>query len=87
MNKQIVAATLLIGATGIVKSYTSNPPKPITPVIIGSYVFLLLLALLDMFGGSLSQLASALAMLVTISVVLTQFPWGTIIGLVQGKKT
>ena len=87
MNDHIVVAALLIGATGIIKSYSSQPPQPITPVIVGTYVFLLLLSLLDMFGGSLAEVASALAMLATISVVLTQFPWSTVLGIIQGKKT
>lgn len=86
MNSHIVAAVLIIGGVGVIKAYSAKPAKPITPVIIGSYVLLLLLALLDFFGGGLSQVASALAMLAVVTVILTEFPWQTAISLVQGKS-
>ena len=87
MNRKIVVATLVIGASGIVNSWNAKPPKAITPVILGTYVFMLVLALLDAFGGPIAQLAGALAMLAMLTVILTEFPWGTILGLVgQGKK-
>jgi len=47
---------------------------------------LLVLSVLDMFGGGLSQLASGIAMVAVVYVLLTEFPWQQIIGLVQGKK-
>jgi hypothetical protein len=85
VNKHIVAAALIIGATGVIKAYSSNPPKAITPVIIGTYVLLLLLALMDLFGGPLAALSSALAMLAVLYILLTEFPWDIILHLV--KKT
>lgn len=59
--------------------------KPITPVIIGSYIFILIMSIMDMFGGGLSDLASALSMLAVTYVLLTEFPWSTILKFVQGK--
>jgi hypothetical protein len=85
MNKPIVAATLLIGGSGVVNAWLSH--KPVTPVIIGSYVFMLILSLADLFGGEISRLMSALALLAAGYVVLTEIPWTTILGLVKGKPT
>lgn len=84
MNKKIVIATVVIAGSGVVNSWTNK--KAITPVIIGAYVFMLVMAVLDMFGGPISNLADALAMLAVTYVLLTVFPWSQIIGLVQGKK-
>jgi hypothetical protein len=85
MNTKIVAAVVVIAGAGIVNAYIQK--KPITTVIIGSYILLLILSLMDMFGGKLSDLASALAMLAVVYVLLTEVPWKQIIGLAQGKKT
>ena len=68
MNKHIIAATLVIGGSGVIKAWQSN--QPITPVIIGSYVFMLVLSILDLFGGQVSTLAGALAMVAMIGVIL-----------------
>lgn len=85
MNKQIVIATAVIAGSGIISSWQKK--QPITPVILGAYVFMLLLAILDAFGGDISKLASALALLAMTAVVVNQFPWQTILGTLQGKKT
>lgn len=84
LNTKIVVATIVIAASGIMQAWTDK--KSITYVVIGSYVLLVILSIMDMFGGSLSQLASALAMLAATYVILTEFPWQQLINLTQGKK-
>ncbi len=85
MNKQIVAAVVIIGASGIVSAWTKK--QPITRVILGSYVLLLILAILDLFGGQVSRLAGALAMIAALYVIINQFPWSTLLNIVQGSKS
>lgn len=84
LNTKIIVATIIIAASGIIRAWTDH--KPITYVVIGSYVLLVILSVMDMFGGGLSELASALAMLAATYVILTEFPWQQLINLVQGKK-
>jgi len=84
MNTKIVVATVVVAASGLTNAWLNK--KPITPIIIGAYILLLVLSVLDMFGGGLSQLASGIAMVAVVYVLLTEFPWQQIIGLVQGKK-
>lgn len=81
MNKKIIAAAALIGFSGVVKAASSK--APLTPVITGAYIFLLMLAILDMFGGQASTLASALAMLAALYVLLTEFPWQSVVSAVK----
>lgn len=69
VNKHIVAAALIIGLTGIVNAATMHNSS-MTRVIIGAYVFLLILSVLDYFGGPLDTIASALAMLAVLYVIL-----------------
>lgn len=83
MNKKIVVATLIIGGSGVVNGMVNG--KPITPVIVGSYIFLLLMSVLDMFGGPLSALAGGLALVATVFVIINEFPWGTVLKTVKGK--
>ena len=73
MNKKIAVVGFIIVGGGLIKAWTANPPQAITPVIIGGYVFILLLALLDAFGGPLGNLAGALAIVAGIYVVLTEY--------------
>lgn len=47
---------------------------------------MLVLSLADMFGGEISKLASALAMLAVIYILLTVFPWQQIISFARGGK-
>lgn len=51
---------------------------------MGGYIFTLVLALLDMFGGEMSIFAGALAMLAMLYVLLTEFPWATLIQAARG---
>jgi hypothetical protein len=82
MNRKIIIAVAIVAGSGIVQAWVKK--KPITPIIIGSYVFLLVLAVLDMFGGPVSTLAGAIAMLAATYVLLTEFPWDTILTFVRG---
>lgn len=84
MNKHIVASVFIIGSSGVINAWSHK--KAITPVIIGSYVFLLVLSIADMWGGQVSQLAGAIAMLAALTVLLTEFPWDIVLRTVQGKK-
>lgn len=94
MNKKIVVAGVVIIGTGILKAATGG--KALTPVFIGGYIFIFLLAIADAFGGVASQFSGALAMIAMLSILLTQFPWATVLGLIgkgggqapqpQGKK-
>lgn len=85
MNKHIIAATLIIGGSGVIKAWQSK--KPITPVILGSYVFMLVLSIADLAGGQVSQLAGAIAMVAMITVILNTWTpiLSTITKAVTGK--
>lgn len=84
MNRKIVVAVIVITGSGVVNAILNK--KALTPVIIGSYVFLFVLSIADMYGGPMSTLAGALAMLAVTYVLITEVPWTTIINLVQGKN-
>lgn len=85
MNKQIIGAVVIIGASGVIAAWVGK--KPITKVILGSYILLFVLSLMDLFGGGISRLGSALAMIAVLYVLLNEFPWQTLIGALQGKAT
>lgn len=82
MNRKIAVAGVVIIGTGVIKAATSG--GKLTPVFIGGYIFIVLLAIADAFGGPLSQFSGALALIAMLSILLSQFPWTTIIGLIQG---
>lgn len=82
MNKQIIAAVLVIGFAGVVNAWTKK--QPITRVILGAYVLLLILSLMDLFGGPMRRFGGALAMLAVVYVLINQFPWSSILGLLNG---
>lgn len=73
INRTILFSALIIGISGVVQSFLRT--GKFARQLIGAYVFLLLLSLVDLIGGGASQLASALAILAVIYVLLTQFPW------------
>lgn len=83
MNKQVIGAVVFVGATGIIVSWTKK--QPITKVILGSYILLFVLSILDLLGGPLRKLAGGLAMITVVYVLLNEFPWDQIIALAQGK--
>lgn len=83
MNQKIIIAAVVIGASGVTNAWLNG--KPITGVIVGSYVLLLVLALADTFGGTLSQFSGSIAMVAMLYVLLTEFPWKQVLALVQKK--
>ncbi len=85
MNKKIIVATFIIAGSGVVTALTTG--KPLTPVILGAYVFILVLSIADAFGGDIAQLAGGLAMVAMLYVILNQFPWQAVLGIIQGKGT
>jgi hypothetical protein len=85
MNKKIVIVGVLIIGSGVANAWLAKPPKAITPVVIGGFIFLLMLSVMDMFGGPMSNLASALAVLAATYVLLTEFPWATVLGAVKAN--
>lgn len=83
MNRKIVISAVVVGGVGILNAWSQS--KPITGIVIGTYILLLVLSILDLFGGPLSQLSGAIAMVAVVYVLLYELPWSKIIGLVQGK--
>lgn len=53
---------------------------------MGGYVFLLVLSLIDVFGGPVAKIASALSMVAMLYVLLNVFPWQVVLKTLQGKK-
>lgn len=83
MNRKIVISAVVVGGVGITNAWSQS--KPITGIVIGTYVLLLVLSILDLFGGPLSTLSGAIAMVAVVYVLLYELPWSKITGLVQGK--
>lgn len=78
VNKHIVVASGIIVAGGIVKKLSQPGGGNITPILLGGMVLMIPLAVLDLFGGAFSQLASGIAMLAALTAILTEVPWSTI---------
>jgi hypothetical protein len=72
VNRSVVASTLVIMAVGIAHAWTATPPQGITSVVLGGYVLMLILSVVDLFGGGLSQLASGLALLALVFALLVE---------------
>jgi hypothetical protein len=72
VNKSIIATTLVITALGVVRAWTAKPPQGITRVVIGGYILMFLLSVLDLFGGGLGELATMLARLALVAVLLLE---------------
>lgn len=72
MNTKIIVSSVVIVSSGVLKAIEQH--KAISPVVEAGYIFMLLLSLLDVFGGKVAQLASALALLAMVSVLINQFP-------------
>jgi hypothetical protein len=84
VNRQVVISGFVIIGTGIIRA--AQGKTDYTTVLVGGYVFLLVMSILDLFGGNLSRLASILALLAALYVVIDKFPWDIVINLIQGKK-
>lgn len=102
VNKPVIVAVVTITAVSIVRAWSmglgtakgvvASGTPIVTPIIMGAYIVLLVLAVIDLFGGMAAQVASALAMLALLTVILTQFPFTAITKALasaqqqQGKK-
>jgi len=76
---------VIIIGSGVANAWLAKPPKAITPVVIGGFILLLLLSIMDMFGGPMSTLAGAIAILAATYIILTEVPWNTILSAVQAN--
>lgn len=74
-NAQAVAAA---GGTAGSVTGAITGGTPVTPIIMGAYVVLLVLAVVDLFGPQAARIAGGLAMLALVYTILTQFPWTAI---------
>lgn len=79
VNRHIVVATVVILASGVVRNLLAR--QPITKTVVGGVVFMLILSVLDLFGGPMESLSSALAMLAMLYVLLNTF-----LPLILGQK-
>lgn len=83
INGHIIAAAVIIGGAGLLNAYTSG--KPVYRVLVGAGIWLVLMAILDTFGGDFSTLASALAMLAVVYVLLNVFPWHVLTSMLSTR--
>jgi hypothetical protein len=83
VNRQVLIAVFGIAGIAIFKSVTSKG-APVSRILLGAYVLLLLLGLLDVFGGVFSTIAGGIAMLALVTMLLTEVNWGAIATLAGG---
>lgn len=84
MNKKIVIAAFVITGSGVIRAASKH--EAITPVIMGAYIFILMLSIMDIFGGPVSDLAGALALVAVVGILLNQFPWSLLISILTTKQ-
>lgn len=72
VNRHIIIAVVVIASVGALNAWLLR--KPVTRVVVGAIVLLFFLSLADAVGGPFSSLASALSMLVMLSVMLVELP-------------
>lgn len=84
VNKHIVVGTVIIVAGGLIKKW-QQPSGSVTPVLLGGFVLMTVLGVLDLAGGGASKLAGGIAMLAAVTVILTEFPWSSIFKFVGAK--
>ena len=70
VNRPVMIAVIGIGGIAFVNAVIAK--KPVTRIVLAVYLLLLLLGILDAFGGLFSTLASAIAMLAFVTMLLTQ---------------
>jgi hypothetical protein len=66
-NKQIIVSALVIGGAGVWKSWTSG--KPIGRVLLGTYMLVVILSIIDLIGGVAATLAGGLAMIAAMGSI------------------
>lgn len=84
INRQIIFSGFIIVGTGIIRA--TQGKSDYTTVLVGGYVFILVLSIMDAFGGNLSRFSGALALLAAAYVVIDKFPWDVVINLIKGKQ-
>jgi hypothetical protein len=67
-NRIVLASVAGVAGIGILNAVQAH--QGISRIVAGAYIALLLLSLLDLFGGAWSQIASGLAILAFVSVLL-----------------
>lgn len=83
INRQILFSGFIIIGTGILNAIQGK--NDYTRVLVGGYIYLLMLSILDIFGGNFSRIAGGLALLGSTYVLIFLFPWDSIINMVKGK--
>lgn len=81
MNVPIIVSVSVIGASGVLNALLHQ--QPLTHVLMGTFIFYAVLSLADLFGGYMSQFASAIALLAMVYILLTTFPWSAVVSLAQ----
>lgn len=82
-SRLILASVAGIAAVSIFNAVQKK--QGITRIVAGAYILLLLLSLLDLFGGAWAQIAGGIAMLALVTVVLTQIPWASLTLFTKGS--
>jgi hypothetical protein len=70
MDNVILIEGSIILALGVI--HVIQQKKPVTPVFVGSIGLLLIVSLLDTFGGTVAAIGKALLSLATFSVVIAE---------------
>lgn len=81
INRPVLFSAVFIGVVSGVHALLNQ--GKLSRVLIGTYVFILVCALLDVIG--LGQLAAALALLAALYVGMSQFPWQQLLTAVGQK--
>lgn len=71
-DRLILISGGVILSLGFIKGAITQ--KPLTPVVEGGLVAILLLSLLDSFGGSWEKFASSLAVVAMLAVIYSDLP-------------
>lgn len=72
VNGRIIVAVVVIASVGSLRAFLTG--RPITRVLVGAVLVVILLSIMDLFGGPFSQLAGDLAMLAMIATLLLELP-------------
>lgn len=78
INGHVITAVVVIAGAGIINAWSNK--RPAYRLIVGSMIFLIVLSLLDTFGGPASSIASGLAMLAMVYSILNIVPFDQIMG-------
>lgn len=68
INQQIVISAGGITAVGVVTALSQG--KGITRIVLGGYLLAVFLSVADLFGGAVSSIAGAIAMVALVAVIL-----------------